>query len=186
MKNKIYRWDEILNRIKDIKNPVVAEIGVDNGKTSKRLLKNHPSVILHMVDWWKAPDKNNSYASSGASIPGKGKEYFERTYQNCRAIYNQYKKRCFIHRGDSLKIVDKFNDNYFDLVFIDADHSYEGCIKDIKAWYPKVKLGGIICGHDYDHPDQGEVKKAVDEYFENIELGENRTWFVRKTDGHIL
>ena len=40
------------------------------------------------------------------------------------------------------------SDNAFDLVFLDADHSYDETLKDIGRWRPKVKIGGILCGHD--------------------------------------
>lgn len=39
-------------------------------------------------------------------------------------------------------------DSAFDLVFIDADHSYAATLGDIQAWRPRVKPGGILCGHD--------------------------------------
>lgn len=39
-------------------------------------------------------------------------------------------------------------DAFFDLVFIDADHSYGATLNDVRAWLPKVKPGGILCGHD--------------------------------------
>jgi predicted O-methyltransferase YrrM len=40
-------------------------------------------------------------------------------------------------------------DNTLDFCYIDADHSYDGVKKDLNIWLPKVKSGGIICGHDY-------------------------------------
>ncbi len=49
-----------------------------------------------------------------------------------------------------------------DLVFIDAEHSYEAVKDDIKNWLPKIKAGGIICGHDYN-PSWTGTMKAVDE-----------------------
>lgn len=179
--NKLYRWDEILKRIKHIKQPIVAEIGVDNGKTSKRLLAGHKGLILFMIDWWKKPPADNSYAKSGASIVDKPDEYFERTYRNCRIIEKTYKPRAKIIRGESLKISMNFRNGYFDLVFIDADHSFDGCYNDIIAWLPKIKQGGWLCGHDYDHPDQGEVKRAVAAALpgRKIEIGANRTWFYK-------
>lgn len=41
-----------------------------------------------------------------------------------------------------------FEDEFFDIVFIDANHAYEEVVKDIKTWHPKVRKGGILCGHD--------------------------------------
>lgn len=66
----------------------------------------------------------------------------------------------------SLEAVKRFEDGYFDFVFIDADHSYEAVKKDIAAWTPKVRSGGIIAGHDYGEPCG--VKQAVDERFGNV------------------
>lgn len=48
-----------------------------------------------------------------------------------------------------------------DFVYIDGDHSYEAVKKDLEAWYPKVKSGGMFCGHDYNYPD---VERAVQEF----------------------
>ncbi|MBU3591454.1 class I SAM-dependent methyltransferase [Polynucleobacter sp. 78F-HAINBA] len=65
-------------------------------------------------------------------------------------------------REKSWLAADQFQDESFDLVYIDGDHTYEGVVKDLAAWYPKVKKGGIICGDDIGWPG---VKKAVDEFF---------------------
>lgn len=54
-----------------------------------------------------------------------------------------------------------------DLVFIDADHSYESVKDDISHWKSKVKKGGILCGHDYGNEFHPGVKKSVDEHFGN-------------------
>jgi hypothetical protein len=65
-----------------------------------------------------------------------------------------------------------------DIVFIDADHSYEGVMSDVFAWKNKCK---ILCGHDYYediniHPG---VKKAIDELFPNAERPVESIWLVR-------
>ena len=57
-----------------------------------------------------------------------------------------------------------------DMVFLDGDHSYEAVAADIEAWWPKLRAGGVMVGHDYTHPEVGEggwpgVKRAVDEAF---------------------
>ena len=55
-----------------------------------------------------------------------------------------------------------YKDESLDFVFIDAAHDYESVKKDINAWYPKVKKGGVIAGHDYDW--NHDVKRAVNEF----------------------
>jgi predicted O-methyltransferase YrrM len=57
-----------------------------------------------------------------------------------------------------------FDNDYFDFVFIDADHAYEHVREDIDDWMPKIKKGGILAGHDYS-PSQPGIRKAVDESF---------------------
>jgi len=52
-------------------------------------------------------------------------------------------------RGDSSETAKNYADGSVDFVFIDGDHSYEGCSRDIRAWLPKVKNGGVLAGHDY-------------------------------------
>lgn len=71
-----------------------------------------------------------------------------------------------------------------DFVFLDADHSADAVAADIKAWYPKIRHGGLLCGHDYDEKEPG-VRTAVDEF-----LAANPTlkmhhkpcgsWFIKK------
>jgi len=58
---------------------------------------------------------------------------------------------------ESPRCAEMYKDKSIDFVFIDGDHSYDAVIKDIKAWLPKIKTGGILSGHDYEIPS---VKKA--------------------------
>ena len=67
-----------------------------------------------------------------------------------------------------------------DMVFIDGDHSYMGCRRDILAWWPKVVVGGILCGHDAGY---GPVSRAVSDSFQKWEVAEGTNiWFVIKTE----
>lgn len=74
-------------------------------------------------------------------------------------------------RMESLKAVELYKNNSLDFVFVDASHDYENVKKDIEAWYPKVRSGGILAGHDYVEVWKG-VMQAVDEFLqkENYKL----------------
>lgn len=85
-------------------------------------------------------------------------------------------------------------DNHFDLIFIDADHRYSYVKEDIKLWLPKVRPGGILCGHDCEGNTYNEsyieqdyvgnkhhgVCKAVHEVFPACEI-QHDIWIHRKS-----
>jgi hypothetical protein len=90
-------------------------------------------------------------------------------------------RRRIMHMPSTLA-AEMLQDESFDFVFLDADHSYKAVKEDIEAWGPKVRPGGWLCGHDYGKPALG-VTQAVSEFVEAtglfLELGQNTTWFIK-------
>lgn len=64
-----------------------------------------------------------------------------------------------------------------DAVFIDGSHKYEQVCKDIDAWLPKVKEGGILCGHDID--EYGVARAVAERFGGEIEVC-GRCWVYQK------
>lgn len=128
-----------------------AEVGCLVGWTHFYLLENLPSIKLYAVDNWLSDSGSDHYSNQD-----KNKEVF---YQGAA----KFGDRCTILEMDSISAAKKVPDESLDFIFIDGDHSYEGCKKDILAWLPKIKKTGWLLGHDY-HQYPG-VKKAVDEIF---------------------
>ena len=93
-------------------------------------------------------------------------------------------KRC-VYVVDSSEKAAKALCNTYDFVYIDADHSYQSVKQDIHLWFPKVRSGGVICGHDYSSSWPG-VMQAVDEFIDahNLELKcyEDSSWSVIKNN----
>lgn len=67
-----------------------------------------------------------------------------------------------VHRCLSVDAAAAFADQAADFVFIDAAHSFDAVSRDLAAWWPKLRPGGLIAGHDYTHGP--EVKAAVDAF----------------------
>ena len=92
-----------------------------------------------------------------------------------KALQETYKNspEVTIMKGDGVASLETFPDNTFDMIYIDGDHSYEGCRRDLMVAYAKVKPGGFIMGHDYEmnmckarnYYNFG-VKNAVDQFCE--------------------
>lgn len=173
------RAQSILSRLEGIKNPVGAEIGVFAGDLSSRLL-NRADLTLYMVDSW-AVEHTESYKESG-DFHAKLSQAEQDDYHRKSCMVTAFAgPRAKVIRKTSIEAARAIPDGSLDFVFIDADHSYEGCRADIAAWLPKVRAGGLICGHDYENTEfpQFGVRRAVDEMFSSVELGDNFTWFKR-------
>lgn len=160
------RWDVLANIIKDNDLKVGAEIGVNQGVNMAMVLRFCPDFFWYGIDDWRsgylgwdeAKRRDNKRKAAGVQ---------RRHPDNTKLIVM-----------DSLAAAKTFQDQSLDLVFIDADHSYEGVKADIHAWAPKVRQGGILAGHDYDQPDFPGVKKAVDEFC-NPNIEAEWVWWTR-------
>jgi len=92
------------------------------------------------------------------------------------------------HKMGSREMVGQIADASLDFVYIDALHTYEGCLDDILHWFPKVRSGGFIGGHDYEIPELHAldtfpgVEKAVRECFGKVpdRIFPDTSWLVRK------
>jgi hypothetical protein len=174
------RAQQLLQWLDDVKNPRGAEIGVFTGALSQRLLARE-DLSLYLVDSWTVTAADSEYAQSGDFHASLSQAQQDAYYEGAREAVRFAAGRHEILRMSSRDAAERIQDGSLDFVFIDADHSYAGCKADIQAWLPKIKPGGFIAGHDYDHPDFPDfgVKRAVDEIFGVPELGANLTWRVR-------
>lgn len=71
-------------------------------------------------------------------------------------------ERLIFYHEDSLELAKRY-ERKISVLFIDGNHSYDGCKADIEAWLPHMKKGGVVLFHDYDITSPGVIK-AVDEW----------------------
>jgi predicted O-methyltransferase YrrM len=109
------------------------EVGVYDGDFSDLLLAKSNLSVLYSVDIWK-----DMAGDPMTTILDK-----------CRTRLSRFGDRSVVVVSDSTEASRRFEDNSIDFVYIDADHSYDGVTADLTAWYPKVRLGGMMSGHDY-------------------------------------
>jgi hypothetical protein len=147
------------------KNGIYCEIGIFKGEFADQLTKILNPTELHMLDLF------DGITCSG-NVDGNNVVHTNMKDEYTRLLTLSHTIPCIkIHAGDSSIVLKTFPDNYFDMIYIDGDHSYNGVKKDITVAFNKIKNGGYIMGHDYEMNmakarnvyDFG-VKRAVDEF----------------------
>jgi cephalosporin hydroxylase len=88
---------------------------------------------------------------------------------NISNVIRDFYPRYSFSRSDSISASKQQEDNSFDLVYLDDDHTYKHVKEELRAWWPKIKVGGILAGHDfieYDHKELGPygIVQAVREF----------------------
>jgi len=154
---------------------VGVEIGSWVGYTAMRMLGQYPDLTLTCVDTFlgSANDMTGELREAAGIVSGDPDIIWTLFGRNT----SRFQERCRVLRMSSLDAVEQFEDRSLDFVFIDADHSYEGCKADIEDWLPKMKRDGVICGHDYGEQFPGVVQ-AVDEIFGGDADVQSRVWMV--------
>jgi len=147
------------------------EIGVDKAEFSNHLLTRSKLEKLYCVDPW--PDDFGSNHRKGA-YDKNGNNRMQEAFKNV----GQYIEngRAVMIRNVSHEAALNIPDGSLDFCYIDGDHTLEGVYVDIYTWIHKLRLGGIMAGHDYkDGPGSGmmnywgeqlpyRVKTVVDNY----------------------
>lgn len=181
----------VLGRLlRGVHRPRVVEIGVYKGETSAKLLELVPDMDLIGVDVWKTWDPQSAYYLSGDFVARQDREKQHENFLQAIRNIIPYGSRARIRLSDSALSAKRTPGRQFDLVFIDGDHSKKGVTRDIEAWWPRVKPGGILAGHDYDYPSQNgstfgaSVKEVVDTWssYKGLELHleSDYVWWARK------
>ena len=163
----------IASLIIDNKAASVAEIGIDRGRLCRKILRTtrcdeYLEEYWGIDKWTRFDEFGREYALENIEEKSKYlKIWADKDSQWCDGLcfkaykYMFYYPKLRLVRLPSYLAVRLFPDNYFDFVFIDASHLYEDVVKDITLWLPKVRKGGILSGHDYNHPKHEDVAKAV-------------------------
>jgi hypothetical protein len=82
--------------------------------------------------------------------------------------------------------VKDFKDESLDFAFIDGNHSFEYVINDIAEWSKKVRVGGIISGHDYWNSIDTKPWAAVANPYERMRLCQVKDAVDGWTKAHLI
>ncbi len=119
-----------------------AEIGVLYGAYSQFFVDNLKGPI-YLIDPYKSYPKEVYYDSTNAT-------QLAHDERRARAIkkFADAENVVFIRKTSAEAMVD-FEDESLDFVYIDANHAYPFVIQDVFGWWPKIRKGGVLSGHDF-------------------------------------
>lgn len=153
-------------------NSTIVELGCAEGLFSSDILKWPNCGLLYMVDLWgRIPNQSGDGASP--------QEWHDKNFNGAMTNVEFAKDRIKVLRGLTWDMAANVPDESLDLLYLDACHTYECVMEDLTKWFPKVKKGGIIAGHDYKNRAYG-VYPAVWNFtmggrlYEVFEISENK------------
>lgn len=133
-----------------------AEIGVWKGEFSEQLCLANPDLHLLCVDPW---------AWYPEFLAQKNHKDLKGAWREAKGRLARY--HCTVQRALSTHAAKTVPNGSLDFVFIDGNHAEAFVRRDLEAWAPKIRRGGILAGHDYNEVTANRfsrVKAAVDAY----------------------
>ncbi len=162
MKNwsEIEGWsDDEVTRLYDLAveramdGDVFVEVGRYKGRSTQYLIeaikRTGKKIHLDVVDTWQWE------ANPEGEEAKDGKSVYEQFLSNVDTSYIRN-----FHKLSSIEASNKYEDGEIQFLFLDTEHYYAHVKNEIASWFPKLKRGGILSGHDYGDG----CKKAVDEF----------------------
>eukprot|EP00929_Paragymnodinium_shiwhaense_P107715 TRINITY_DN74085_c0_g1_i1.p1 TRINITY_DN74085_c0_g1~~TRINITY_DN74085_c0_g1_i1.p1 ORF type:complete len:466 (-),score=66.54 TRINITY_DN74085_c0_g1_i1:607-2004(-) len=160
----------------------IAEVGVFLANTSAALASSAGDALAeyHLVDSWNETGGMTWALLWQARQNDTGEQIMTEVWQKMEALPNvsvcantaegccreAAGERCtsvVLHRLPSIEGAKRFERDSLDIVFVDGGHEYEDVRADLAAWWPKVRPGGILAGHDFSLQHDG-VPTAVSEF----------------------
>ena len=141
-----------------------AEVGVKAGVFSERLLELWKGRHLISIDPWAAtPDDDY------VNLDNVAQETHDGFYAEALHRLNRFHERSSVWRMTGEDAAGRIPHHSLDFVYLDARHDYASVSEDLRTWFPMLRPGGILAGHDYIDGTfvNGEfgVRSAVDEFF---------------------
>jgi predicted O-methyltransferase YrrM len=166
----------------------LCEIGVAYGYHAEQILDSLPGVHYQGVDPYRAGyDPGDPFVADVAALfAAPPQAALDRLHAAVCMKLVRYDGRATVLRMPAPAAAARFADGFFDLVYIDGDHTRAAVEADLAAWYPKVRPGGILCGDDFDWGDvaaavidfMGKRGKALTGY-RSAAAGRPEKWSVR-------
>ncbi len=143
------------------KNLVGCEIGVMSGRHAQLMFNNLDIKKLYLIDPW-------DFFPEIFVLEGRAKKG---QFFSCAKQLSPWNSKIEYIIKFAEDAHTQIKDNSLDFVYIDGNHEKEYVTKDLELYWPKLKVGGLMAGHDFGEKWQGVID-AVNEFFgDNYETG---------------
>jgi predicted O-methyltransferase YrrM len=151
-------------------NKNILELGSEMGQSAYVMAAVADNITC--VDVWDDTYEHLNNDPRQKTVYLNDQKLYQDEEINKNDIFGQFKKNCkeFIDsgklkyvKGKTLDVIDNFENESFDIILIDADHSYDGVYGDINTYLPKLKKDGHLIFHDYGCGMWTGVKQACDQ-----------------------
>jgi len=159
---------DIVLALQKLQSTTGIEVGVRRGGNLKRMASSpfFTKGKFYGLDCWREVSDKPEFNDQGFPQQALDAQYAEVVKMFSSVPHVE------IVRDFSVEGAERFKDDFFDFCYLDAAHDYDSVVDDLNAWWPKVKEGGVLSGHDY-FPDtriwRGKacgVYQAVNEFAE--------------------
>src|ERR1700722_1591824 len=131
------------------------EVGCAESLHSADLLRNGIEKLYCVDNWGRIPNQKGD--------GGFPDSWHQKNFEDSKERLKEYGDKVIFLRGMSVEMAKHIPDESLGLVYIDCDHSYNGVLNDINAYWNKLVDGGIMGFHDFDNPAYA-VKEAVEHF----------------------
>jgi len=150
-------WFNIIS-VDDFKDKPInyLEIGAHYGANIISVAKSygtHNDTKLYCIDPWEDYPEYEEYITEQPSI-------YDSFLKNIEE--HGVKDKVIISRGYSHINIHKFPDEFFDMIYIDANHEPDYVLEDAVVSFRKLKKGGILIFDDYGYAGPDHTKKGID------------------------
>jgi cephalosporin hydroxylase len=168
MRNAKFNVSELLKDLPP--DQLCVEIGTWIGESAVLFAAHYKQVVC--VDLWEmSPEQvEHDLKTWNCTRSELKEEYLKRIQPYDNIAYIQ---------TSSLAAAELFPTGSIDMIYLDADHSYEAVLADIKAWLPKLKVGRYFCGHDYQPGFEGCMRAVNKCFCRPDKVYSDNSWSVR-------
>lgn len=184
------RWEVIAQFMLAQGYKTFVEVGAKEGRTTGHILKTVPDSRVIAIDPWCPMPAQKGVVG--------GETYEEWDFAKIEAEFwanvGESKDRCTMLRMTSEDAVRRLGTGpavaefpSIDVIFIDAAHDYENVKKDIRRWWPLVRIGGCFLMHDFNHKWPG-TERAIAESFNLMDVGlapDSLAFILKSSEGQL-